>query len=438
MEILELELEKLSLDENNPRESTPEQIESYKKLFTRLGVIIPIIIDHQNRVLYENGKFEAAKQLGIKKVKAVKIEKLTDEELNALRIVEIRAQEQGQWNERKLFEILSEMSDDLLTMVDIDIEELGGKIEQELENLDDVKEVDIPEVEEIYYTQPGDIYLLGKHRLMCGDSTNAEDVKILMNGETVALMITDPPYNIDYESESGMKIKNDDMKTEEFYEFLSKFYKNAYEIMKEGASYYIFHADSETISFRKALEEAKFKFSQNLIWVKNTFNLSRQDYNWRHEPCLYGWKPGKSHFFIKDYTQDTILESSVNLKKMTKEELIGYITKIITDIEETSTIIRENKPLKNDIHPTMKPIKLIARLMANSSKINQNILDLFGGSGSTLITAEQLNRKAFLMEFDPRFADVIVKRYRMLDKKDITLVRDGVKYNWDDIKENFE
>lgn len=438
MEILELELEKLSLDENNPRESTPEQIESYKKLFTRLGVIIPIIIDHQNRVLYENGKFEAAKQLGIKKVKAVKIEKLTDEELNALRIVEIRAQEQGQWNERKLFEILSEMSDDLLTMVNIDIEELGGKIEQELENLDDVKEVDIPEVEEIYYTQPGDIYLLGKHRLMCGDSTNAEDVKILMNGETVALMITDPPYNIDYESESGMKIKNDNMKTEEFYEFLSKFYKNAYEIMKEGASYYIFHADSETISFRKALEEAKFKFSQNLIWVKNTFNLSRQDYNWRHEPCLYGWKPGKSHFFIKDYTQDTILESSVNLKKMTKEELIGYITKIITDIEETSTIIRENKPLKNDIHPTMKPIKLIARLMANSSKINQNILDLFGGSGSTLITAEQLNRKAFLMEFDPRFADVIVKRYRMLDKEDITLVRDGVKYNWDDIKENFE
>lgn len=438
MEILELELQKLSLDENNPRESTPEQIESYKKLFARLGVIIPIIIDHQNRVLYENGKFEAAKQLGIKKVKAVKIEKLTDEELNALRIVEIRAQEQGQWNERKLFEILSKMSDDLLTMVDIDIEELGSKIEQELENLDNVKEVDIPEVEEIHYTQPGDIYLLGKHRLMCGDSTNAEDVKILMNGETAALMITDPPYNIDYESESGMKIKNDNMKTEEFYEFLSKFYKNAYEIMKEGASYYIFHADSETISFRKALEEAKFKFSQNLIWVKNAFNLSRQDYNWRHEPCLYGWKPGKSHFFIKDYTQDTILESSVNLKKMTKEELIGYITKIIIDIEETSTIIRENKPLKNDIHPTMKPIKLLARLMANSSKINQNILDLFGGSGSTLITAEQLQRKAFLMEFDPHFADVIVKRYRMLDKEDITLVRDGVKYNWDDIKENFE
>lgn len=438
MEILEIEIEKISLDENNPRTSTPEQIDSYKRLFTRLGMIIPVILSYDNKVLYENGKFEAAQQLGFKKIKAVRIEKLTDEELNALRILEVKAQEQGQWNEKKLFEILSNMSEDLVTMIDIDMQALEEKIGMELDNLDEIKEVDTPEVEENYFSQQGDIYLLGNHRLMCGDSTKLEDVKKLMNGEIASLMVTDPPYNIDYESDSGVKIKNDNMQSSEFYSFLSKFYKNAFEVLEEGAAYYIFHADSEAIAFRKALEEAGFKLSQCLIWVKNSFNLSRQDYNWRHEPCLYGWKPGKSHFFVKDFTQDTVIEEIESLKKKSKEELIQYINSLREELEKSSTIIRENKPLKNDVHPTMKPLKLIARLMLNSSKNNQNVLDLFGGSGSTLITAEQLKRKAYLMEFDPQFVDVIVKRYKLLGKEDITLIRNGQEYNWQDIQENFK
>lgn len=436
MEILEIEIEKISLDENNPRTSTPEQIDSYKRLFTRLGMIIPVILSYDNKVLYENGKFEAAQQLGFKKIKAVRIEKLTDEELNALRILEVKAQEQGQWNEKKLFEILSNMSEDLVTMIDIDMQALEEKIGMELDNLDEIKEVDTPEVEENYFSQQGDIYLLGNHRLMCGDSTKLEDVKKLMNGEIASLMVTDPPYNIDYESDSGMKIKNDNMQSSEFYSFLSKFYKNAFEVLEEGAAYYIFHADSEAIAFRKALEEAGFKLSQCLIWVKNSFNLSRQDYNWRHEPCLYGWKLGKEHFFIKDYTQDTVLENKEVLKKKSKEELLKYILELEEKLKYHSTIIEENKPTKNDIHPTMKPLKLLARLMANSSKKNWRVLDLFGGSGSTLMTAEQLQRKAYLMEYDPKYVDVIVKRFASVNQ-DIKLLRNGKIYTWEEIKEYF-
>lgn len=207
--------------------------------------------------------------------------------------------------------------------------------------------------------------------------------------------------------------------------------------MRAGAAYYIFHADSETISFRKALEDAGFKFSQCLIWVKNGFNLSRQDYNWRHEPCLYGWKLGKEHFFIKDYTQDTILETQEVLKKKSKEELLKYILELEGIIKYHSTIIEENKPLKNDIHPTMKPLKLLARLMANNSKKGWKVLDLFGGSGSTLMTAEQLERKAFLMEYDLKYVDVIVRRFASVNQN-IKLVRDGKTYTWDEIKEYFK
>ena len=438
MNIEELKISEIQIDKDNPREATPEQIEIYKNIFKRFGMAVPIIIDSENKVFDENGKLEAARELNFETVKAVRLEKLSEDEVKGLKIAEIRAREKGIWNDKKLLEILSKIDKELLNITGFNLDELAAGIDEELESCENIEEIEIPEVEENYFTQQGDIYLLGNHKLLCGDSTNIEDVKKLMDGELASLMITDPPYNINYESESGMKIKNDNMATTEFYDFLSKFYKNAYEIMKEGASYYIFHADSETISFRKALEEAKFKFSQNLIWVKNAFNLSRQDYNWRHEPCLYGWKPGMSHFFIKDFTQDTILEDIEILKKKTKAELLEYIENIIKQVEEYSTVIRENKPQRNDVHPTMKPIKLIARLMINSSKKKQNVVDLFGGSGSTLIAAEQLERKAYLMEYDPKYADVIVKRYLLLGKEDISLIREGKEYTWEDIKEHFE
>ena len=298
-------------------------------------------------------------------------------------------------------------------------------------DINGIDEIDVPELQEETFTKQQDIWLLGNHRLMCGDSTKLEDVKKLVNNEVIDLLVTDPPYNVDYQAANGQKIKNDNMNSENFYRFLLAFYKNAYEVMRAGAGFYIFHADSETKAFRGALTEAGFKISQCLIWVKNQFILSRQDYNWKHEPCLYGWKEGVKHFFIRNFTQDTIQEIYSKTESMSKKELQETLKNIL---EKYTTIIRENKPLKNDIHPTMKPIRLISKLIHNSSKENWNVLDLFGGSGSTLIAAEQLKRKAFLMEFDEKYADVIVKRYAEMGKEDIKLLRNGKTYNWNEVK----
>lgn len=437
MEILDLEIQNVELDKSNPKITTEEQIELYKKILTRFGMIVPILITAENKILYDNGKYEAAKQLGMKNIRAVRIDKLSEEELRTLRLAELNAQDKGEWDFEKLYEELSKLNEDDLFLTGFNLDEIEKELGTIGDNIENIKEIDIPEAQEEYFSETGDIYLLGNHRLMCGDSTNTADVTKLMNGELADLMITDPPYNIDYEGSNGQKIKNDNMDSQEFFDFLLAFYKNAFSNMRVGASYYIFHADSETLSFRKGLEEAGFKFSQCLIWVKNGFNLSRQDYNWRHEPCLYGWKLGQEHFFIKDYTQDTILESQEVLKKKSKEELLKYALELEAKLKYHSTIIEENKPIKNDLHPTMKPLKLLARLMANSSKKDWKILDLFGGSGSTLMTAEQLQRRAFLMEYDPKYVDVIVKRFATVNRE-IKLLRNDKIYTWEELKKHFE
>lgn len=436
MEILELRIQDVELDESNPRITTEEQVELYKKILTRFGMIVPILITSENKILYDSGKYEAAKQLGMKIIRAVRIDKLSEDELRTLRLAELNAQEKGEWDFEKLYDELSKLNEDDLFLTGFNLAEIEKELGTDGDSIEEIEEIDIPEAREDYYSQAGDIYLLGEHRLMCGDSTNAEDVSKLMDGELADLMITDPPYNINYEGSDGQKIKNDNMSSNEFYDFLKKFYENAFNVMRDGAGFYIFHADSETKAFRGACEGVGFKISQCLIWVKNGFNLSRQDYNWRHEPCLYGWKLGKEHFFIKDYTQDTVLENKEVLKKKSKEELLKYILELEEKLKYHSTIIEENKPTKNDIHPTMKPLKLLARLMANSSKKNWRVLDLFGGSGSTLMTAEQLQRKAYLMEYDPKYADVIVKRFASVNQ-DIRLQRNGQIYTWEELKEYF-
>lgn len=436
MEILELRIQDVELDKSNPRITTEEQVELYKKILTRFGMIVPILITSENKILYDNGKYEAAKQLGMKIIRAVRIDKLSEDELRTLRLAELNAQEKGEWDFEKLYDELSKLNEDDLFLTGFNLAEIEKELGTDGDSIEEIEEIDIPEAREDYYSQAGDIYLLGEHRLMCGDSTNTEDVSKLLDGELADLMITDPPYNINYEGSDGQKIKNDNMSSNEFYDFLKKFYENAFNVMRDGAGFYIFHADSETKAFRGACEDVGFKISQCLIWVKNGFNLSRQDYNWRHEPCLYGWKLGKEHFFIKDYTQDTVLENKEVLKKKSKEELLKYILELEEKLKYHSTIIEENKPTKNDIHPTMKPLKLLARLMANSSKKNWRVLDLFGGSGSTLMTAEQLQRKAYLMEYDPKYADVIVKRFASVNQ-DIRLQRNGQIYTWEELKEYF-
>ena len=427
-EIIELNL--LKEVANNPRIITTEQVEIYKNILQRFGNIIPVIIDENNYVISDYAKVKAAIELGMKEINCVRINNLSEDEVQTIRIAEIRAVELGKWDYQKLFDELSKIGEDF-KLTGFDLDEILEQLPKEALDINGIDEIDVLELQEETFTKQQDIWLLGNHRLMCGDSTKLEDVKKLVNNEVIDLLVTDPPYNVDYQAANGQKIKNDNMNSENFYRFLLAFYKNAYEVMRAGAGFYIFHADSETKAFRGALTEAGFKISQCLIWVKNQFILSRQDYNWKHEPCLYGWKEGVKHFFIRNFTQDTIQEIYSKTESMSKKELQETLKNIL---EEYTTIIRENKPLRNDIHPTMKPIRLISKLIHNSSKENWNVLDLFGGSGSTLIAAEQLKRKAFLMEFDEKYADVIVKRYAEMGKEDIKLLRNGKTYSWNEVK----
>ena len=271
----------------------------------------------------------------------------------------------------------------------------------------------------------GDIYKLGEHILMCGDSTNVLDVEQLMGEENADLIVTDPPYNVNVEGSDGKTIENDNLPKEVFKEIIQKAFENMYRFTRLGGAIYCFHGDNEGITFRTAFESSGFKLSECLIWVKNGLVLSRQDYHWRHEPILYGWKEGFAHYFIDDRTQDTVLEDKLDVDKLSKQELKNIIKKLMND-KVATTIIREDKPLKNAEHPTMKPIPLIGRLVKNSSRPKEIVLDLFGGSGSTLITCEQLNRKCRMMELDPRYVDAIILRWETLTGNKAELLNERV------------
>ena len=250
------------------------------------------------------------------------------------------------------------------------------------------------------------------------------------------LCVTDPPYNVNYgsinesgygkERDNGNKILNDNMDDESFYLFLHAFYEQMLRVLKEGGAYYIFHSDSEGYNFRKALRDAGGIVKQNLIWVKNALVLGRQDYQWKHEPCLYGWKDGAGHYFIDDRTQTTVFEDKADLDKLSKEELKEMIEDILADKIPT-TVIHEDKPLKNDIHPTMKPIRLISRLVKNSSKPGENVIDFFGGSGSTLISCEHLGRNCYTIELDPRYVDVMIDRWETLTGQKAVKIKSGLE-----------
>lgn len=239
----------------------------------------------------------------------------------------------------------------------------------------------------------GDIYRLGNHRLMCGDSTKEEDVKKLVGEQKMDLLITDPPYNVDYEGGSGMKIQNDNMSGEDFYKFLVKAFTNANIFLKDGGAFYCWYASKEVVNFHTALEDSGFTVKQELIWNKNSMVMGRQDYQWKHEPCLYGWKETGSHEWYSDRKQVTVIDW--------------------------------DRPIKADLHPTMKPIGLFDYQIKNSSKEGDNILDLFGGSGTTLMACEQNKRNAYIMELDPKYVDVIINRWEQFTGKKAELIEEG-------------
>lgn len=369
MNIVNMKIKEIIPYEKNAKKHDKTQIANVAESIKRFGFAQPLVVDKDNVLIIGHCRLLAAKQLKLREVPVVRMDDLTEEQVKQLRLLDNKLNE-SDWDIELLQAEVGELDFD------------GFDLDWGFKELEDssVIEDEAPEPDLVNppISQQGDIWILGNHRLMCGDSTS-DDVAKLMEDQKADLLVTDPPYNVDYEGGTGMKIQNDSMSDTAFRKFLTDAFENAVSAMKAGASFYIFHADSEGYNFRGACKDVGLQVRQCLIWLKNSIVMGRQDYQWKHEPCLYGWKDGAGHNWQADRKQSTILEF--------------------------------DRPSKSDLHPTMKPVNLIAYLIRNSSKQEDIILDLFGGSGSTLMACEQLNRTCYMMEYDPRYADVIVKRW---------------------------
>lgn len=409
-------LEKLKPYEKNARKHQEADLSTIKASITEFGMSDPIGVWGKDNIIVEgHGRYLACKELGIAEVPVIHLDHLSDEQRRAYALAHNKTAEMSEWD----FDLLG---GELADIIDIDMSDFGFDLSEDEDEETEVIEDEIPEeVEPV--AKMGDIWQLGRHRLMCGDSTSVTDVEKLMNGNKANLLVTDPPYNVNYEGSAG-KIMNDSMDNDSFRQFLRDAFTTADVAMSEGAAFYIWHADSEGYNFRGACFDVGWKVRQCLIWVKKSLVLGRQDYQWKHEPCLYGWKNG-THFWNGGRKERTTITDFdiFELRDKSKEELLKFIEEYCCDHEDIETsIIYEEKPSKNAEHPTMKPIKLLARSVKNSSKEGDNVLDLFGGSGSTLITCEQLNRKCFMMELDPKFVDVIIARWEQFTGKKAVLI----------------
>jgi len=398
MKIIMMKTDDLIEYDNNPRHND-EAVEAVANSISEFGFKVPIIITSDNIIVAGHTRLKASKKLGLSEVPCIIANDLTEEQIKAFRLADNKTAELATWDFAALMEELDNIDMDMLQF---GFEDLYDDIPDNAED-DDFDVYD--ELEDDAESIRGDIYVLGRHRVLCGDSTLKTDVDTLVNGQEVDMIFTDPPYNVDYEGTAG-KIQNDKQEDSEFYDFLFKAFTNMFEHTKKGGSIYVCHADTEGLNFRNAYKNAGYKLASCLIWVKNSLVLGRQDYHWRHEPILYGWKEGAAHYFVDDRTQDTIWEY--------------------------------NKPRRNEDHPTMKPLELVGKAISNSSRPNELVLDLFGGSGSTLIAAEQLSRISYLMELDERYVDVIVKRFiRSVGEELVNVsyrIRDGVKTYLKDIE----
>lgn len=404
MNIITIKLAELRPYEKNPRRND-EAVKYVAASIEQFGFKVPIIIDKDNVIVAGHTRYKAAKKLGMTEAPCIIADDLTEEQIKAFRLADNKVAEKAEWD----YDLLNEELEDL---IGFDMEAFGFDDLEETEEEPEAEEDGYePEIEEEAKSKTGQVWKLGNHRLMVGDSTSAKDVAKLMNGELADLVVTDPPYNVAIKNSKGMTIENDDMASEQFREFLTACFENLEQHLKEGGAFYIWYASREHINFEQALNNAGLTVREQLIWNKSSFILGRQDYHWKHEPCLYGWKDGAPHYFIDDRTQSTVIEDKgIDVKKLKKEEMQKLLEELLSDRIST-TVINEDKPAANDLHPTMKPIKLIARQVKNSSKLGERVLDLFGGSGSTLITCEQLDRCCCMMEYDPRYADVIIDRW---------------------------
>lgn len=409
MEIKELLISDLTEYGNNPRHNE-KAIDAVAESIKQFGFKVPLVIDRDGIIVAGHTRLKAARKLGLEKVPCVVADDLTPEQVKAFRLADNKTAELAEWD----FELLeSELQD--LQAYDMDLfgfDTLPSLFDSENAGEDYLDDIDEDSGEESNLVKFGSVWQLGNHRLICGDSTNAETIAELMNGEYADLLVTDPPYNVNIEggTDDKLTIINDNMESEEFYNFLKSALSSADNVMKAGAGFYIWYGEIEGLNFRRACRDIGWNIKQTLIWVKNVATMGRQDYQWMHEPCLYGWKDGAGHYFIKNRKQKTVIDRSAELDIMSAEEL----RQIIRDILDPTDILKFDKPLRNDLHPTMKPIPLIETLIKNSSKRGQKVLDIFGGSGTTLLACESLNRQCFICEYDERYASVIVKRWETM------------------------
>jgi len=400
MQVEQISIETLIPYVNNARTHSDAQVAQIAASIKEFGFNNPVLIADDNSIIAGHGRVMAARKLGKGTVPAVRLSHLTEMQRKAYILADNKLALNADWDNSLLAIELADLKD---LGFDTDLtgfsaDEIAALMPVELtEGLTDEDEV--PEAPVDPVTKLGDVWLLGKHRLMCGDSTSIEALEELCQGQSVDMWLTDPPYNVAYEGKTkdALKIQNDSMSDDQFRQFLRDSYVAADAVMKAGAVFYIWHADSEGYNFRGAAQDAGWKVRQCLIWKKQTMVMGRQDYHWKHEPCLYGWKDGAGHLWAADRKQTTILEF--------------------------------DRPSRNAEHPTMKPVALFEYQLLNNTKGGDIVLDSFGGSGTTMIAAEKNGRVSRLMELDPKYCDVIVKRWQDFTGKTATLEETGESFN---------
>lgn len=395
MQVQSMKISEVKPYPNNPR-NNDDGVEAVANSIKEFGWQQPIVVDKDNVIIVGHTRYKAAKKLGMDKVPVVVASNLSDEQVRAYRLADNKTGELTDWD-------MGLLDDELADIADIDMSDFGFDLDlddDEVEVQEDDFDDEIPEEPK---SKLGQIYQLGRHRLMCGDSTNPEMVKKLVGGVQCDLLLTDPPYNVDYSSKAYGKdkssktrknnqIANDKMTPDEFYKFLLSVFQNAKDNLKDGASFYIWFSDLTTVEFNNAANEAELLVKETLIWEKNNIVLGRQDYQHNHEPCLYGWVKGGSHSWYSDRKQTTVMHF--------------------------------DKPQRSDLHPTMKPVALFDYQIKNSTKSGDVVLDLFGGSGTTIMACEQDGRNAYVMEYDPKYVDVIIKRWEDFTGKKAELIED--------------
>ena len=390
----------------NARTHSKEQILQLRSSLREFGFVNPIIVDKDLNIIAGHGRVLAAKAEGLSEVPCVFAEHLTDAQKRAYILADNRLALNAGWDEELLALEFGELKD-----LGFDLELTGFGLD-EIEKLFAADGTEVQDddfdltaaLEQAAFVLPGDVWTLGRHRLICGDATHADTVKKLMDGRKANLVLTDPPYNVGFESASGLKIKNDSQKSEQFYNFLLSAFRSIADNLESGGSAYIFHADTEGENFRRAFREAGFHLSGTCIWVKDSFVMGRSPYQWQHEPILYGWLKTGAHKWYAGRSEATIWNFA--------------------------------KPRKNSDHPTSKPLELLAYPIKNSSQANGIVLDPFGGSGSTLIACEQADRICNMLELDEKYASVILRRYAEFKQnggEDITCERGGKTLRYADL-----